>query len=196
MNFVAIDFETANSKRSSACSIGLAYVQNGILTSSESYLIKPSPSFFEQANINIHGITPDMVKNAPNFSELWKIIAPKIIDKTIVAHNATFDISVLKNALMYYAIDVPNINYYCSYKISKQSIYGLENYRLSTVCEYLNIPLKHHDSESDARAAALIILNMLKKYGVKTLQELNNLSIFQRNTPLVARHGKNLIQKI
>jgi DNA polymerase-3 subunit epsilon len=180
MDFIAIDFETANNNRSSACAMGLAYVENGILVASESYLIKPVPNYFEPRNINIHGITPAMVKDSPGFDVLWSTIAPKIMGQQLVAHYAPFDMDVFKKTLLYYSIALPFIdNYYCSYRFAKQIVNGLENYKLSTVCDYFDIPLNHHEAESDARGAALIMLQLMEINNVATLSDLSTLLDFK-----------------
>ena len=70
-SFTAFDFETANYKRSSACAIGLVKVEKGIITEEKSFLIKPQPNYFISSFINIHNITPEMVKDAPFFGEIW-----------------------------------------------------------------------------------------------------------------------------
>lgn len=74
--FVALDFETANGKRASACSVGLAkFDDNGQLAGTFHSLIKPHPehSFFQPANIWVHGIRPDDVADAPE----WGTSIPK-----------------------------------------------------------------------------------------------------------------------
>ena len=73
-NFIAIDFETANKYRSSACSMGLVIVNNGLITREWETLIKPQPFFFSHWSTAIHGITPDKVMDAPMFEEVWSRI--------------------------------------------------------------------------------------------------------------------------
>ncbi|MEN1760342.1 exonuclease domain-containing protein [Anoxynatronum sibiricum] len=70
IKFVAIDFETANARRNSACSLGMILYDNGEY-SRKSWLIKPEPLDLHPFNIQIHGITPQMVCNAPTFKEVW-----------------------------------------------------------------------------------------------------------------------------
>jgi DNA polymerase-3 subunit epsilon len=41
LSFTAIDFETANARRGSICSVGLTKVTNGVVTASTSWLITP-----------------------------------------------------------------------------------------------------------------------------------------------------------
>ena len=90
---LAIDFETANASRSSACSIGYALIENGEIIKNEEVLINPE-EYFDPFNISIHGITEEMVEGKPTFPEAWeKYIKPLISqDTVIIAHNAGFDI--------------------------------------------------------------------------------------------------------
>ena len=101
LDFVALDFETANSSRASACSIGLVKVQFGQIVAKKSILFKPPVGFdeFNGWNIAIHGITPAMVADRPRFEAVWPEISSFIGDQIVVAHNASFDISVLRASL-------------------------------------------------------------------------------------------------
>lgn len=74
MDYIAIDFETANEKRSSPCSIGIVVVKNSEVVEKIHYLIKPKEMRFMPINIGIHGIRPGMVENEPEFNEIWKRI--------------------------------------------------------------------------------------------------------------------------
>ena len=78
INFVALDFETANSERASVCEIGLTFVENGKITDTRSWLVKPKGNLYDSFNIWIHGITPKDTKNKPEFSDLWNEIRPLI----------------------------------------------------------------------------------------------------------------------
>ena len=98
-DFTAIDFETANRYPTSACSIGIVVVQDGEITEEFSHLIKPEPYYFNKKFIEIHGITPVMVKDAPSFYDLWGVIGRYFDTEALVAHNAGFDMSVLKACL-------------------------------------------------------------------------------------------------
>ena len=77
-NFLAIDFETANAQRGSACALGWAEFQAGRLVDSGRLLINPqlSDEQWDSFNISIHGIKPEDVRGAPRFAEVWNIIAP------------------------------------------------------------------------------------------------------------------------
>lgn len=119
MNFTTIDFETANSERDSPCEIGLTFVKNSQIVETKSWLIKPRYSEFDYFNILIHGIRPEHVIDKPEFNELWEELKPLIEDQFIIAHNASFDISVLRRTLQTYQLPFPTLNYSCSYIFSK-----------------------------------------------------------------------------
>ena len=173
MDFVAFDFETASPKRNSACSLALTVVQNNQVVDELYSLINPKTQF-SPFNIQIHGITPDMVQNAPTFSELWPHIANFFTaDKLVVAHNAPFDCSVLNKTLTNLEMKVPHFNVLDTVKTSK-SLYanlGFKDNKLNTLCTNLGIDLRqHHNAMYDSRACAEILLNQLKEFGFENLK--------------------------
>ena len=108
MNFVAIDFETANAKRYSACSVALTVVRENKIVDEFYSLIKPPTDFFWR-NVQIHGIHEEDVANAPSFTDIWDHIDSFFGEnKLVIAHNAPFDNSVIKSSLDYYGIERPN----------------------------------------------------------------------------------------
>jgi len=157
--FLALDFETANNYRDSACALGLAVVENLVITEQVTFLIKPVTSYF--IHTDIHGITWDDVKNEPTFDEIWPDIKKyfKKID-FIAAHNAPFDRSVMEACCEYYDLKAPKQEYRCTCQLSRNML-DLENNRLETVCEYYGIELDHHNALSDTLACARIMINFM-----------------------------------
>ncbi len=160
-SFLAIDFETANYYRDSACAVGLVLVQNNKIISKESFLIKPPSNWF--VFTDLHGITWNDVKDKPTFKELWPTIKKYFrgID-FITAHNASFDRSVLNKCCDRYGLKPPAKPFLCTMQISR-SFWGFEYYGLSDVCDYLKIPLNHHEALSDAVACAKIMIKTIKR---------------------------------
>jgi len=155
MNFVAIDVETAHGKRWSICQIGLAIVENGEITKTISKLVQPPQNEYATVNMNIHGITPEMTMDAPDFSEVWKEIHPLIQDKRLVAHNASFDINCLEQALDFYNLSIPEMECDCTFSRTGQS--------LADICDAYEIDLSnHHDATCDAVACAKVYMNLLQ----------------------------------
>jgi DNA polymerase III epsilon subunit-like protein len=172
MNFIALDFETANSNRSSICSVGLALVQKGKLKGTKHFYVKPAPNYYDGVNVEVHGITDKDTRNEKTFAELWQDLKPYFHNQTIVAHNAAFDFSALRAALSHSNLSFPQINYHCTYRLAQVSL-NLPNHKLNTVSDLYKIQLKHHDAVSDARACALIAIKLCEKHKVNTLEELS-----------------------
>ncbi|MFF2017449.1 3'-5' exonuclease [Paenibacillus sp. NPDC058177] len=162
MDFTAIDFETANASRSSACALGLVEVRGGLITAEHSWLIDPQQRF-DGWNIAIHGITPSMVAGQPTFSELWPTLEPLLQGQIIVAHNASFDMSVLRYCLDGAYLDYPVFQYLCTYVLGKKMLGDLPSHKLNVISDHFDIPLKHHDALDDARAAASILLKLMER---------------------------------
>lgn len=160
MNFVSIDFETANEKRNSPCSIGIVVVNNGEIIEKVHHLIKPKEMRFMPINIGIHGIRPSMVKDELEFDKVWEKIYHYFNDNLVIAHNASFDISVLRNTLELYNIKIPSFTYICTMKLSRNFYNNLDNARLNTVNNFLGYEFEHHDALADALACSNILLNI------------------------------------
>ena len=106
-DFAAIDFETANSERSSVCSVGIVIVKNGKKQNS-SDSVNPEPNYYNYFCTQVHGSTQKDTENAPSFPEVWKQIEPLIDGLPLVAHNARFDSSCLKAVFRTYQMDYPD----------------------------------------------------------------------------------------
>ncbi|UQS85098.1 3'-5' exonuclease [Apilactobacillus apisilvae] len=166
MNFVAIDFETANSKRASACSLALTVVRNNQIVDEFYSLINPEADF-NWRNIKVHGLHEKDVANAPVFPEIWPSIKNFFTsNQLIIAHNNSFDNSVLKNTLLRYNLIVPKYLTLDTLKTSKYFYPQFENHKLNTVCSYLNIDLHHHHNAlDDSLACANILIHEQKSFG-------------------------------
>ena len=162
-NFVAIDFETANGKRSSICSVGIVRVEHGEVVDSVYELIRPYPNYYNPINTSIHGLTTADTNSADPFPEVWQRIAPHIGDLPLVAHNSPFDESCLKAAFETYAMPYPGYRFYCTCRASRQ-VFGrtLPNHQLHTVAAECGYDLtRHHNALADAEACAAIAVKIL-----------------------------------
>ena len=153
--FTAIDFETAQGKRWSICQVGLVRIENGIITKTINKYVCPPDNYYFYRNLEIHGISPEHTRNAPNFSVVWNEIKPFIQNQTVVAHNGAFDFSCLTQALDFYNVEHPEYEKKCTYKIYGQN--------LASLCAEYKIKLNHHDALSDALACAELYKKHLNK---------------------------------
>lgn len=170
MDFIAMDYETANAKRASACSVALVVVEQSRVVDAFYSLIDPEVEFASR-NIQVHGITPQQVAGAPTFPEVWPHMQHFFTPQRIVtAHNSPFDVSVLRRSLERYDLPVPDYQVIDTVKTSRALLPGLENYKLNTVSEALAIPLEHHHNAlEDSYACARILLAEAKQFGVDRL---------------------------
>lgn len=161
-----IDFEVANEQFSSACALGVVVLHKGEIVERQYHLIKPPENRYLQSTIDIHGITPEQTENAETFPQVWQKIKKFFQNTVVAAHNAVFDMAVLKATLKHYGITQPNFVYCCSIMISNLAIPYEENVRgtLDERCKYFDVPLPtHHHAMCDAEAAANIILQSFRK---------------------------------
>jgi len=159
MDFIAIDFETANSGIASACSLGIAVVRGGEIVETREWLIKPQPLYFSVFNTSIHGMSEADVADCPAFNELWPDIEPYLAGQLVAAHNAPFDMAVLRALINKYDLSAPAFDCLCSCRLSRWVWPGMENHRLNTVCGHLGVELNHHNATSDALGCANIVLS-------------------------------------
>ncbi len=160
-NFAAIDFETANAKRTSICSVGVVIVRNGIIEPEPFYsLVRPEPNYYNYYNQCVHGLDHCDTDDAPTFPEVWAKLAPRIEGLTLVAHNAAFDKSCLRAALEFY--NMPNdYEFLCTLQYSRREHKFLPDHQLQTVAAYCGYDLtQHHNALADAEACAYIALTM------------------------------------
>lgn len=161
--FIALDFETANSSPASICSVGMVKVVDKHMTETFYTLVDPEARFSE-GNIRVHGITPRDVQESPTFEDVFPYMMNFIGDLPIVAHNASFDMKVLYASLDRYEIEVPPIQYFCSVQMGRRTVQN-HSYSLSNMMKFYNIDFKgHHHALNDAKAAAMITYRLLEHY--------------------------------
>lgn len=173
MIFTAIDFETANSSRSSACAVGLSLVEDGQILDRVHQLIRPNPLYFDPFNVSIHGITKADVADAPSFADFWPHLLQKVRGP-LVAHNASFDMSVLRHGLDESGIPYPATDYFCTRVIAKLTWPEHPTHALNYLARTLDIRFQHHNAAEDARACALIALSACKAHRVRSLYDLQH----------------------
>jgi len=174
LDFTAIDFETANGSAASACSVGLVKVRDGQVVDRIGWFIRPpfGHDHFSEWNVRIHGITPDMVLDAPTWVEQLVDLTEFTGDDVLVAHNAGFDMGVIRAACLATGSPVPGYSYLCSLQLARTT-YVLDSYRLPSVAMAAGFEdFPHHDAVADAEACAAIMIHAADRYGVIDMAEL------------------------
>jgi len=171
-DWVALDFETATASRGSACALGLAYVEGRRVVAVERVLIQPPDNAYDEFNVMIHGIEPSMTADSPTFAEVWPLVLTRVESKPVVAHNASFDFSVLRHSLDASGHPYPELVYYCTRVFAQCRWPDLPSYALELVADRCGIDFGHHDPGEDARASAEIALCIADDLGVGGLQQI------------------------
>ena len=172
MDFVAIDFETANELPTSAIELGLAVVRNYKIVETRSWLIRPPDLRFNPYTTKIHGLSAKDIQDMPSFETLWPEISVYLNNQLVIAHNADFDLLVLRSLLIHYKLPMDNIQYACSIKLAKRAFDGKASYGLKNLTKDLGIELNHHRAESDAQACAIIASRAFQTFAVSFLHEV------------------------
>ena len=167
-DFISIDFETANKKYDSACSVGIVAVTNGEIVDTYYSLINPE-SEFDSSNIEIHGITPEDIADAPTKSAIKPVVEKYLSPHwPIVAHNAYFDVSVLRKSLH---IDEEELWYVDT--MSLCSPFVDESLSLVNCAAAFGISVhNHHNALDDAIVCAEIVNAVVNEYGCSSIIEL------------------------
>lgn len=174
MKYLTIDFETASRYEYSPCAVSIYEFDTDTREEKQllSTLINPGNVLFEPRLTQLHGITQEMVENAPSIKTVLEKICILIKNQFVFAHNAPFDISKIIQGCDYYEIPIPDFEYADSLMLSKRTWTGLINYKLDTVCEFLEIPLNHHNCDSDAISCGQIILKAIETHNSFSIDDV------------------------
>lgn len=163
-DFVAIDFETANTNLTSICAVGCVKVEKGIISDKYYRLVRPVPNYFLGKFSTIHGITSRDVENAPTFDVIWAELKKFIGDLPLVAHNAQFDGACLRSTLKHYGITLPDNPILCTLDKARRTIPRTlcASFTLPSLASFLGIPFHdHHYALADAEICAKIAQTLL-----------------------------------
>ena len=158
--YIAFDVETPNRWNSRMSAIGIAVVEGEQVVKTFYSLVNPEQPF-DYFNTLLTGIDEEMVAAAPTFPELWPTIEPILSSGILVAHNASFDMMVLKKCLQAYGIPWQNrVQGICTVLMGRRLLPHI-SHKLNDLCAYYGIDLNHHRADSDSLACAQILLRYL-----------------------------------
>jgi len=194
IDFTAIDFETANGFRGSACAIGAVKIRDGVIAQTHYSLLQPPAGYdrFDPRNVAIHGITADQVATAPRFAEHIPDLHDFIGDDVVIAHNAGFDIGVIESGLEVCQLPIPRLEFACSLTLSRKN-YKLASHALpSAAAEAGFLLAQHHNALEDAKAAAAIVVDISARLETPNLDATLQASRMQRRILAARAAGTQL----
>ena len=167
LNFDTVDVETANADRSTICQIGIVHVRDGQISDRWASLVDPE-DWFDDWNINIHGISEETVKGAPTLLELDDELRGRLGASVVVSHTS-FDRVAIERAMEKYGLGQPRFTWLDSAKVVRRAWpdrYSCRGYGLASVAHDLGIVFRHHDALEDATAAAEIVIRASEDTGL------------------------------
>ena len=168
-DFVAIDVETASRSRGSICQIGIVGFRDGQEVFALDYLVRPREAF-DDRNVEIHGITADRVRVAPDFGRVHSELALQLTGRVAV-HHSPFDRQAVAAACVDHRRPEIAAKWLDSVQVARRAWPDLDSHRLPVLAAHLGLDLRHHDAVSDARAAGRVVLLAQAELGL-TLAEL------------------------
>jgi DNA polymerase-3 subunit epsilon len=167
VDFIALDYETANADQSSICQIGIAKVRNSIVSETKSWLVNPQASF-DPINVSIHGIDAYDVKDAPTLKSNLPSLLENLSGKVVISHSA-FDRVATFRACEKYNLGAPDSIWMDSARMVRRAWpdhFAKTGYGLKNVAKILGIDFAHHDAGEDARACAEIVIRAVVETGL------------------------------
>ncbi len=159
--YIVFDVETPNRYNSRISAIGISVIEDGRIADEFFSLVDPEQPF-DWFNTVLTGINEETVFDAPAFPEVWRRIEPILSSGILVAHNAGFDMGVLRKCLASYEIEwKPYAKAICTVVMGRSLLPGI-SHKLNDMCDYYGICLNHHQADSDSRAAAEILLRYME----------------------------------
>jgi len=167
--FIAIDFETAVYNPNSAISVGLVRYRDYLVVDTYYSLIRPPRLYIRPDFTDIHGLTVDDVKDAPDFLYLWENgIRDFLGDAPLAAHNAAFDMGVLRAVLEWYESPVPELRYFCTCILARNTWHGFKSYALTALAARFNITYNAHNALDDAMTCGKLVQMSAQKFNTGT----------------------------
>ena len=163
-DFVVVDVETACSRVSSICQIGIVGFRDGVEVFEWETLVDPLDRF-SSFNVRVHGITAGHVAGAPTFADVHSAVHGHLSGRITVAHSF-FDKGALGAACAIHRRDVVETRWLDSVRVARRVWPELPNHRLNTLTGFLGVPHRHHDALSDARAAGMVVVRAIEHTGI------------------------------
>ena len=171
LDFVAIDFETANFDRASVCAVGLTRVVDGQISSTESWFVNP-PTGPDFTNTYLHGIGPEHVAGASSWQETLLLRINHLVDGAPLVAYSPFDKGVYNAANNLSETPSSGFAFLDALAIVRHHC-QLPSHKLPLVIEHFGLPrFEHHEAGADSLACALITLRVAEERGSDTVEEL------------------------
>lgn len=167
--YVVVDLETTGLDPYKGCEIieiGVTEIINNKIVRNYSRFVKPEqmiPPFITE----ITNISNEMVSNEEPVEMVLPRFRKYIGDRTIIAHNAKFDLKFLNFYLNELGLETIDKHICTLELLKKNKSYKGKNKKLETACDYYNIENKNaHRADSDTLATAKLFLILKEEMNI------------------------------
>lgn len=194
-SFVVIDFETANPSRSSICQIGMVKYVDCLPVNTFGTYVNPEEEF-SIYNINVHGITQDIVKDAPKFNEIYPDIIDFIGDNIILSHSL-FDSQCMKKVIEKYELFNIENTWIDAIELLKRTLpqFADTGYKLQSLAQQFSLETKAHDALNDAYICGLIVNRSLEESNTRLEDWIDDLKKHPSAPFTYGYHAKSKVKR-
>lgn len=172
---VVFDIEVLNQDPTSICSIGIVEMIDLKITSTYYSLIKPRSLAYDPYRYRVHKIKSKKLIHQPRFCDIWEDIRHYFENSIVVSHDIQGDMMYLRETLKYYHIPYPCLHMSCTNVLAHLVLPDLKKYNLSELALRYHISFEAHHALEDAKASALLLIELLKEKGCSSLKEIHQL---------------------
>lgn len=136
-------------------------IRSGEVIERAEWLIRPPEAHatFEAFNVHLHGVSEEMTRGADEWADQLPRLREFVGDDVLVAHNAGFDMGVIRAACSVTVQPTPKFRYLCSVQVSRKT-YDIPSHSLPFAAAAAGFSdFQHHNALADAEACASIIVD-------------------------------------
>jgi DNA polymerase III epsilon subunit family exonuclease len=159
---VIFDFETTglDFEQDQIIEIGAIKIKGGAAIDQYSSFVQPTIALPEIVQ-NITGITPEMLEGQPRIDDVLGVFLKFIQGSILVAHNAEFDMGMLKAACLRQGIDL-DWPVFCTLKMARELLPDLEKRTLDALAQHFGLEFEsRHRSIGDVKVTAAVLQELL-----------------------------------
>ena len=177
--FIVFDIETTglSPKKNQITEIGAVKIEKGEIVDRFNSLVNPECPIPLKIT-ELTGITDVMVKDAPKINEIIPMFLDFCGKGVLVAHNAKFDVSFIRNKAKKLGMEIDN-TIIDTLAFSRMCVPKLKKHRLNDLAKHFHVSLEnHHRAVDDAEATAEIFLELVKisiEKGAENIKDLNSI---------------------
>lgn len=173
MKLITFDIVRANTDDISACSAGVAMLNESDVIDSKHWLIKPPapydnflPRFSEK-----HGMTSPNVQDAPDFPTVApQIFADFLAADAVVIYDIDFVLSKLHGVASHFGQTIPDFNSVCLLQLARKTWPDLPSYSLSALSHHIGRGFHDGNAHTRTEVAAGVMVALMKEAQIDTVK--------------------------